>query len=103
MPIRICERGEREIPSTVLKVLYEAYGTDPLWMLTGLSLDVGTTSTDLDILETIIVALETKLKKSRRALSPAKKARLVKLMFLYFRDKPKVDSAHVTEILALTA
>lgn len=34
------ERGEREVPAVVLKALYEVYGADPLWVLTGLSVSV---------------------------------------------------------------
>lgn len=98
------ERGEREVPAVVLKALYEVYGADPLWVLTGLSLDSPQTSTsDLDVLEEVIVALETRLKKAQRTLPPVKKARLIKLMFLYFRDKPQVDPEHLSEMLALTA
>lgn len=96
------ERGEREVPAVVLKVLYEVYGADPLWVLTGLSLEAGTAE-DFDVLEAVIVAVETRLKATRRTLPPPKKARLVKLMYLYFRDKPRVDPAHVAEMLALVA
>lgn len=98
------ERGEREVPAVVLKALYEVYGADPLWVLTGLSTDLTATSTaDLDVLEEVVIALEIRLKRTRRALPPEKKARLIKLMFLYFRDKPRVDPEHLSEMLALTA
>lgn len=98
------ERGEREVPAVVLKALYEVYGADPLWLLTGLNTDLkATTAADLDVLEEVVIALETRLRKTRRALSAEKKARLIKLMFLYFRDKPRVDPEHLSEMLALTA
>ena len=98
------ERGEREVPAAVLTALYEVYGADPLWVLMGLSSDLPTVSTtDLDVLEDVVIAVETRLKKGRRTIAPEKKARLIKLMFLYFRDKPEVDEAHVAEMLALTA
>lgn len=98
------ERGEREVPAVVLKALYEVYGADPLWVLTGLSLDAAqTTAADLDVLEAVVIALETRLKKARRPMAPAKKARLIKLMFLHFRDKPRIDPEHLSEMLALTA
>lgn len=96
------ERGEREVPAVVLKALYEVYGADPLWVLTGLN--VATESPHhLDVLEAVIVAVETRLKATRRTLPPSKKARLVKLVYLYFRDKPQVDPVHVAEMLALAA
>ncbi|MGH8758767.1 MAG: helix-turn-helix domain-containing protein [Burkholderiales bacterium] len=98
------ERGERELPAAVLTALYETYGADPLWVLTGLTSDLPTvTAKDLDILEDVVIALEGRLKKARRSIGPEKKARLIKLMFLYFRDKPGVDEAHVLDMLALTA
>lgn len=97
------ERGEREVPAVVLKALYEVYGVDPLWLLTGLTSNVEPDTADLDVLEAVVVQLETRLQRARRSLPPAKKARLIKLMFLYFRDKPEIDSDHVSEMLALTA
>ncbi|MBS7457927.1 hypothetical protein [Coralloluteibacterium stylophorae] len=71
--------------------------------LTGLTSTVEPGTADLDVLEAVVVQLETRLQRARRSLPPAKKARLIKLMFLYFRDKPEIDSEHVSEMLALTA
>ena len=99
------ERGEREIPAAVLKTLYEIFGVDPLWVLTGPSWTPpdGPPPPNLDVLEAVVVAVEKHLTRSQRKLAPAKKARLIKVLYLHFRDKAAVDEKHVGEMIQLTA
>ena len=99
------ERGEREIPAAVLKTLYEIFGVDPLWVLTGPGWTPpdGPPPPNLDVLEAVVVAVEKHLTRSQRKLAPAKKARLIKVLYLHFRDKAAVDEKHVGEMIQLTA
>lgn len=99
------ERGEREIPALALKTLYEVFGVDPLWVLTG----PGWTPPDsppppsLNVLEAVVIAVEKYLHKSQRKLSPTKKARLIKMLYVHFRDKENVDEQHVIDMVQLAA
>lgn len=99
------ERGEREMPTTVLTALHAEFGIDPLWVLIGPGRDPRklSTSTKPDVLEEVIIGVETHLQRSRKTLAPAKKARLIKVLYLQFRDKAKVDPAQMADVLSLTA
>ena len=76
------ERGEREMPAAVLKTLYEIYGIDPLWVLTGPGWTPpdGPPPPNLDVLEAVVIAVEKHLTRSQRKLAPAKKARLISML-----------------------
>lgn len=99
------ERGEREVPAVVLKLLFAVFGVDPLWVLTGPGDDPRGTDAPAypDLIEAIVVAVESRLQRARRQLTPEKKGRLIKLLYQHFRDKPAFDPADVAEFLALAA
>lgn len=99
------ERGEREVPATVLRLLYEAFGIDPLWVLIGPGMDPSGADAPvpLDLVEQIVVAVESRLQRSHKQLPPEKKGRLVRLLYQHFRDKPQFDPAYVVDYLALAA
>lgn len=95
------ERGEREMPTTVLTALHAEFGIDPLWVLVGPR--KLTASTKPDVLEEVIIGVETHLQRTHKKLTPAKKARLIKVLYLQFRDKAKVDAAQLADTVSLTA
>jgi transcriptional regulator with XRE-family HTH domain len=97
------ERGEREMPTTVLTALHAEFGIDPLWILIGPGRDPRklATSTKPDVLEEVIIGVETHLQRTQKKLSPAKKARLIKVLYLQFRDK-KVDAHQLADTVSLT-
>ena len=43
------------------------------------------------------------LQRTHKKLAPAKKARVIKVLNLQFRDKAKVDPAQMADVLSLTA
>lgn len=99
------ERGERELPSTVLTALHAVFGIDPLWVLVGHAGQSrkSSASSKADVLEVVVVAVETHLQRVQKTLSPAKKARLIKLLYLHFQDKPKVDRTELATMLSRAA
>ena len=62
-----------------------------------------TAAANLDVLEAVVIAVEKHLTRSQRKLAPAKKARLIKVLYLHFRDKAAVDDKHVGEMIQLAA
>lgn len=98
------ERGEREMPTTVLTALHAEFGIDPLWVLIGPGRDPRklAASAKPDVLEEVIIGVETHLQRTHKKLSPAKKARLIKVLYLQFRDK-KVDPDQLADTVSLTA
>lgn len=99
------ERGEREMPTTVLTALHATFGIDPLWVLVGPGRDPrkATALASPDVLEAVVIAVETHLQQRRKVLAPAKKARLIKVLYLHFRDRPKMVPAELTDMLSLVA
>ena len=99
------ERGEREMPTTVLTALHAVFGIDPLWVLVGPGRAPrhAAVSDKSDVLEEIIITVETHLQRTRKTLAPPKKARLIKVLYVHFLDKTKIDTKHLAEMLALTA
>lgn len=51
----------------------------------------------------MVVAVEKNLTRTQRKLAPAKKARVIKLLYLHFRDKTVVDDHHVGDMVQLVA
>lgn len=98
------ERGEREVPATVLRLLYESFGVDPLWVLIGPGTDPSgrDAAVSPDLVEQIVVAVEQRLQRIRKPLSPEKKGRVIRLLYQHFHDKP-FDPASVTDYLTLAA
>lgn len=100
------ERGEREIPATVVRKLYEIHGTDPVWLLTGPGLDpvyVPERRLNLALLEELIRVVETNLQRVHKTLRPDKKARLIRLGYEHCMQTGKVDNGRIREMLSLAA
>jgi len=100
------ERGEREVPTALFKSLCEVFRIDPLWLLGGQDEEpmfIGSRRLDADLLECIVELVEEWLTKHRRALKPAKKARVIRLAYEHCIEHGKVDTAHVREMLSLAA
>lgn len=100
------ERGEREMPVALFKILCESYSIDPVWLLTGPGLEpirVTTRRVDGELLETLIRMIEEWLIKNRRALKPDKKARLIRLAYEHCSESGQIDGAHLKDMLSLAA
>ena len=99
------ERGEREVPATVLRLLYETFGVDPLWVLIGPGIDPSgrDSAVSPDLVEQIVVAVEHRLHRLRKPLSPEKKGRLIRLLYMHFQNKADFDPEAVNDYLALAA
>ena len=97
------ERGERETPASVIKVIYEVFSVDPLWLLVGPGAAPmrAQRGDDADLLEKVVVSVEQRLARTRRRLEPDKKGRLIKLIYLHFRSKGGFDAEHMSEMVAL--
>jgi transcriptional regulator with XRE-family HTH domain len=99
------ERGDREMPTAVLRSLHAEFGIDPMWVVVGTGSEQRDSSghAKLDVLEAVIIGVETHLQRTHKKLAPAKKARLIKVLYLQFRDQPKIDAAQLADTLSLVA
>ena len=92
------ERGERDAPTASLIELCQKFDIDPTWLLLGPDAKA---SLNEAILEGVLRAVDEYLQSIQGELPPEKKARLVKLLYMHFRDKQTVDNKRVTEFAEL--
>ncbi len=92
------ERGERDAPTASLIELCQKFDIDPTWLLLGPDAKA---SLNEAILEGVLRAVDEYLQSIQGELPPEKKARLVKLLYMHFRDKQTVDKKRVTEFAEL--
>jgi transcriptional regulator with XRE-family HTH domain len=99
------ERGERELPSAVLRALLFEFGVDPVWVLVGSGTEHrdGPAASNPDILEAVVRAVETHLQRRRKSLAPEKKARLIKVLYMQFREQSKVNDSQLADVISLIA
>lgn len=100
------ERGERELPATVVKAVAQVLRIDPLWLLSGPDVEpvlCGARRLDLDLLEEIVTMIETWLTKNRRSLVPSKKGRVIRLAYEHCVDRGRIDAGYLKEMMALAA
>lgn len=100
------ERGEREMPTALFRLLSEIFHIDPLWQLTGPGEEpvlIGSRVLDLDLLESVIRLVEGWLTKHHRTLSPEKKARVIRLGYEHCVAKGEMDATHLREMLSVAA
>lgn len=95
------ERGERALPGQAFKALYDLFGVDPIWMLSGF--DARNQPARFDLLHGIIVKVEEHLTKRRLRLAPDKKARLVVLLYQYLQTKGSVEDHDIEHSLAVSS
>lgn len=100
------ERGTREIPASVLRVLLDVYGIDPAWVLTGgddapqympaRKMDEAT------LLQIFEVAM-SELKTAKRTFTPAKYARFLYLAYQHAVAAGAVNARHVRDLIQLAS
>lgn len=100
------ERGERELPATVVKAVAQILRIDPLWLLSGPGAEpvvCGARHLDLGLLEEIIALVEGWLTKNKRSLVPAKKGRVIRLAYEHCVDRGRLDAGYLKEMMSLAA
>lgn len=98
------EKGDREIPSSLLVGLHDQLGIDPLWVLMGVDApELRWTGEKLDLVSDVVLKLETLLADSEYELSPERKAKLVVLLIQFSQNSKQVDEAKIADLLSLTA
>ena len=99
------ERGEREIPSTLILRLVNRFDADPVWVLEGPGLIPKRLSmrTNFELLEEVIEAIEAWQIARKVKLEPAKKSRLIRTLFQHFLKQGAIDVEHLTNTMSLVA
>ncbi len=77
------ERGEREPPAGLFKAVYDLYGIDYLWLLSGTDPEPQQAGAEVDfkLIVRIVEELERQLAALGRALKPEHKARVIRALY----------------------
>ena len=99
------ERGEREIPSTLILRLVQRFDADPVWILNGPGLTPQRLSmrTNFDLLEKVVESIESWQVSREVTLEPAKKAKLIRTLFQHFLKQGAIDAEHLSNTMSLVA
>jgi len=91
------ERGERELPSSLVIRLYELYFVSPLWILMGEGAQ--TSKSIYEIIEAAVLEVRSDLRLKRLEIDPEREARFIVLLVKYFAQGGKKESNVVESIL----
>lgn len=94
------ERGERTLPLQALKALYDLFGVDPIWVMSGI--DARKQPARYDVLIQIIIKVEEHLAQRRLRLAVDKKAKLIALLYQYLGQKGSVENDDIEHSLAVS-
>lgn len=98
------ERGERELPSTVLRALLTVYGVDPAWVLTGGD-DQPRYMTEREMDESLLCSVfETvakELKAAKRTFTSAKYARFLYLSYRFALEDGEVSAKRIRDLVRI--
>jgi transcriptional regulator with XRE-family HTH domain len=98
------ERGVRELPSSVAAQLSIKYDIDANWLLTGVgSQTVAAREVNSDILEQVIISVDTLLEKRGRQLPRERKAKLVAYVYRLWASGRKLDDELLDGFLEIAA
>lgn len=91
------ERGEREIPSSLILLLHDELSISPTWMLTGKGRK--TAGIESELTEDAVVAVRTFAMLKKLEIEPEREAKLVILLLDYFKQDRNADPAFVQKLL----
>lgn len=91
------ERGEREIPSSLLLLLHDELSISPTWVLTGKGRK--TAGIESELTEDAVVAVRTFSMLKKLEIEPEREAKLVILLLDYFKQDRDTDPEFVQKLL----
>jgi transcriptional regulator with XRE-family HTH domain len=83
------ERGEREPPAGLFKAIYDLYGIDYMWLLSGTDPEpqqAGVEGVDFRLIASIVTELERQLAARGRTLKAEHKARVIRALYQLGRE-----------------
>jgi transcriptional regulator with XRE-family HTH domain len=99
------ERGDREIPSSLLLALHQEFDVDPLWLITAEDDDSLRPRMhpkhDLKLLEGVGMAVEGAIAEYGKPLSSAKKWEIISFVYGYCIREGKPDQALISTLVSV--
>lgn len=100
------ERGEREIPASVLRRMLEVYGVDPVWILAGSGDEPEYASQrrfDERLMMQVFQIVGDELKRAKKTFTFAKYSKFLCLAYQHAVEDGEVNSKRLRELIRLTA
>jgi transcriptional regulator with XRE-family HTH domain len=100
------ERGEREVPATVLRQLTEVYNVDPLWVLRGSEEEpqyVRERKVDAALLQEVFDVVARELKAAKVSFTSAKHAKFLYLAYRYAVEDQEVAARRIRELIRIAS
>lgn len=98
------ERGEREPPLGLFKSIYDLYGIDYLWLMSGTDPEpqpAGVEGVDFRLIATIVTELERQLAALGREMKPEHKARVIRTLYQLGREHGQVTREAIASVVEL--
>lgn len=96
------ERGEREPPAGLFKAIYDLYGIDYLWLMSGTDPEpqqAGVEGVDFKLIAAIVTELERQLATLGRKMKDEHKARVIRALYQLGREHGRVTAEAVSNVL----
>lgn len=96
------ERGEREPPFGIAKAVFDLYGIDYMWLVSGTDPEpqkAGAELVDFRLIALIVSELERQLALLGRQMKNEHKARVIKALYQFGRERGAVTAEMVSSVL----
>ncbi len=98
------ERGEREVPSGLIKALYDLHGIDPVWLMSGTEAQpqkIKSGLIDFELVDQVVAALDRELAVVGRRMRPQHRARVMKALYQLGLEQGRISQEVVSNVVAL--
>jgi len=98
------ERGEREVPTGLIKALYDLHGIDPVWLMSGTEAQpqkARTGTVDFKLVDMIVLALDRELEAVGRQMRPEHRARVIKALYQLGIEQGRISQEIVSNVVAV--
>lgn len=98
------ERGEREAPLAVFRLIFEAYGIDPIWLLSGdddTPKKAAAREMDFELVERITQKIDEQLALHRKKLKSGHRTQVLKALYALSLDHGTTTDSDVAHVLSV--
>lgn len=98
------ERGERELPTGLVKALYDLHGIDPVWLMSGTDPQpqrVQAGLVDFKLVDAVVSALDRELAAVGRQMRPEHRARVIKALYQLGLEQGRISQEIVSSVVAV--
>ncbi|MBB1059270.1 helix-turn-helix domain-containing protein [Marilutibacter spongiae] len=98
------ERGEREAPAGLIKAIYDQYGIDPVWLMSGDEIEpkvAGSPEIDFALINGVVGALDDELGRLGRQMRPEHRTRVIRALYQVALEQGRISQELVTDVVAL--